>query len=164
MAVTVRAQSHLNSEAAAQADTRRRLSLVARTFVGCLVLLDGRLLRRLPNGAPHKPHKSHFISSFLPLACCDRVRLVPVLNVPAVWSATSRTRAQADNRFMVSGGYDPQGVPSRKVEAYNPVTFQWDGLADLPHAARDHKMCAVPGASLPLQHTVPPALPPPPPI
>ena len=54
----------------------------------------------------------------------------------------------ADNRFMVSGGYDPQGVPSRKVEAYNPVTFEWDKLADLPRAARDHKMCAVPGGVL----------------
>lgn len=56
--------------------------------------------------------------------------------------------AQADNRFMVCGGYDPQGVPSRRVEAYNPETFEWDKLADLPHAARDHKMCAVPGASM----------------
>ena len=49
---------------------------------------------------------------------------------------------------MVSGGYDPEGVPSRKVEAYNPETFEWNQLADLPHAARDHQMCAVPGASL----------------
>jgi len=51
----------------------------------------------------------------------------------------------ADNRFMVSGGYDPQGVPSSKVEAYNPATFEWEPLADLPRPARDHKMCAVPG-------------------
>lgn len=54
----------------------------------------------------------------------------------------------ADGRFMVSGGYDPQGVPSTKVEAYNPETFGWDALADLPRPARDHKMCAVPGGVL----------------
>jgi hypothetical protein len=85
-------------------------------------------------------------------SCClhlpERARLL---------GCCSLTLAQADNRFMVSGGYDPEGVPSCKVEAYNPKTFEWDILADLPQAARDHKMCAVPGASLKSNRTASPS-------